>query len=1096
LFGGPGEDDITGGHNVLFGDDGHDTIDGGDAAQDTEGDGADVILGDNGLIVRTVLDPVAWTWLRYPAPFADVIREVERFDDIDLISGNDTIYGDGGQDILLGQRGDDVLEGDGGDDELVGHLGTDTLRGGDGYDFLVGDSGVIHRDFTPSGLPRLNENGSWHRDVVLEELATLAGTLPIDRIPLRTDDPDLAAKLIETDLLVLAGSYNADGSKQTREDTGAWASEVLLVNLVPSYNDTLEGGGDDDVLFGQRGNDVLRGGADDDLIFGDGASNVTAFPCDKPNIFNGIRLIGLEDALAEAFTLPPGGLTIVPHVNLLPEAFDMNTPFLAEQVFGREISSAVHDAMEFSLEDALPRADGTTLRAFVTLVPDVVHHTEVLPGNDTIDGGDGADRIVGDNATIYSPLISGLDALDAADKDARRALTALSHSLARLAIDYDHLQQSGGSVTQPHDVHVGEDRIEGGDGHDLIFGDDLLLIEDFLLGVPVPEIDFAEAALDKLRFLQDLERLATDLEFVAFESHFQVVRELIEASNGHPPLQSDPDHHDLFLGNDTITDSGGNNVILGDQGTLAKATVRGGQFDDVERASPLSVATWETVKASLAAAREQAAEDLAEHRAANRERANRSFSPADLQLILWDCDYELFVGNDSITSGGGNDLVVGDFGVFVIPVVPETPGPDEIDDVDNAVHDLILDIGDFFSRRTQEHEHEHDFDVVREYYDHAFFAHRGGHEQEVPMDAGNDTIDGQGGEDWILGDWMSLFATLSHDEPDTRLVADRPNLTVKGLIRKDFELDQQYSYDEAVSTIGHDTIHGGDGNDALYGQDGDDMMYGDAGDDLVFGGGNNDTVDGGPGRNDVRRIGRTEPRLENLQHVKDMFISAWTAGCDADAVLGTTALPAVAATANNAVSASLNPWQNPLNRWDVNADLLVTPLDALIVINDIDRSGSRSLVREVNTSGRYLDTNGDGFCSSLDVLFVSNYLNSETQAEGEPPDVIVPQLPPQESSAPAAGRIEPWPVFAAATQGTWPRFSPANPPSGEANATLQPMSDYAGLKMPAEDRGGRAVAVPRKASFDDRFREFDESQGFWEVLEINEGLGLEWVRFQ
>ena len=59
LFGDDGEDDITGGHNVLYGADGDDRINGGDQA--------DVIIGDNGLILRTIngLD-----WVRYP-PFAD-----------------------------------------------------------------------------------------------------------------------------------------------------------------------------------------------------------------------------------------------------------------------------------------------------------------------------------------------------------------------------------------------------------------------------------------------------------------------------------------------------------------------------------------------------------------------------------------------------------------------------------------------------------------------------------------------------------------------------------------------------------------------------------------------------------------------------------------------------------------------------------------------------------------------------------------------------------------------------------------------------------------------------------------------------------------
>ncbi len=79
LFGDQGDDDIIGGHNVRFGADGSDFIDGGD--------GADVALGDNGTISRRPVSGQAWVWQRYPAPFADVIRDVVLFDDADGVAG-------------------------------------------------------------------------------------------------------------------------------------------------------------------------------------------------------------------------------------------------------------------------------------------------------------------------------------------------------------------------------------------------------------------------------------------------------------------------------------------------------------------------------------------------------------------------------------------------------------------------------------------------------------------------------------------------------------------------------------------------------------------------------------------------------------------------------------------------------------------------------------------------------------------------------------------------------------------------------------------------------------------------------------------------
>lgn len=59
-----------------------------------------------------------------------------------------------------------------GEDEVYGELDEDTLFGGSGADFMLGDVGVLIREFNPDGTPRLNENGSWHRDVFLEEVGS------------------------------------------------------------------------------------------------------------------------------------------------------------------------------------------------------------------------------------------------------------------------------------------------------------------------------------------------------------------------------------------------------------------------------------------------------------------------------------------------------------------------------------------------------------------------------------------------------------------------------------------------------------------------------------------------------------------------------------------------------------------------------------------------------------------------------------------------------------------------------------------------------------------------------------------------------------
>ena len=87
-----------------------------------------------------------------------------------------------------------------------------------------------------------------------------------------------------------------------------------------------------------------------------------------------------------------------------------------------------------------------------------------------------------------------------------------------------------------------------------------------------------------------------------------------------------------------------------------------------------------------------------------------------------------------------------------------------------------------------------------------------------------------------------------------------------------------------------------------------------------------------------------------------------------------------------------SPWQNPADPLDVNADGTVSPLDALIVINDLNTSGSRPLPAEPvepNVPPPYLDVNGDGFLSPVDALIVINQLNNQAAAPAISSDMVL-----------------------------------------------------------------------------------------------------------
>lgn len=91
-------------------------------------------------------------------------------------------------------------------------------------------------------------------------------------------------------------------------------------------------------------------------------------------------------------------------------------------------------------------------------------------------------------------------------------------------------------------------------------------------------------------------------------------------------------------------------------------------------------------------------------------------------------------------------------------------------------------------------------------------------------------------------------------------------------------------------------------------------------------------------------------------------------------------------------------WQNPTHILDVNDDGSVSPIDALIIINEVNASQFRDLDGRLPSpvpqldARWFFDTNGDGFATPVDVLRVINHLNGDdglVEAEGEAPPYVV-----------------------------------------------------------------------------------------------------------
>jgi len=112
-----------------------------------------IVLGNP---VNAVMDSTGATVIRIldddkPTPNDDRLLLTERGDDIDMLSGNDSVAGQGGNDTITGNDGNDTLDGGEGDDRILGGEGNDALLVSNGNDTLSG--GLGDDRFVISGNP-------------------------------------------------------------------------------------------------------------------------------------------------------------------------------------------------------------------------------------------------------------------------------------------------------------------------------------------------------------------------------------------------------------------------------------------------------------------------------------------------------------------------------------------------------------------------------------------------------------------------------------------------------------------------------------------------------------------------------------------------------------------------------------------------------------------------------------------------------------------------------------------------------------------------------------------------------------------------------
>ncbi|MES2098682.1 MAG: LEPR-XLL domain-containing protein [Pseudomonadota bacterium] len=216
----------------------------------------DIILGDNGEIrfdpteVANRITRINTTYVAGDSGKSDEIRGNAGNDVVfgGLNSSSDIIDGDAGQDVLVGDQGQirfdldgdldtldliesftdgvggvDIVSGNAGDDVIIGGTAGDILKGNDGLDVMLGDNGRI-------------------------ELVGGVGALLV-RIGAMPPNGTAIDLIVTTD---------GDGSSGT-------------LFTYTGGDDTIEGHGGGDILFGGVNDDGIADGDDHDLLFGDQA---------------------------------------------------------------------------------------------------------------------------------------------------------------------------------------------------------------------------------------------------------------------------------------------------------------------------------------------------------------------------------------------------------------------------------------------------------------------------------------------------------------------------------------------------------------------------------------------------------------------------------------------------------------------------------------------------------------------------------------------------------------------------------------------------------------------------------------------------------
>jgi len=252
-----GEDTITGstGFDNLFGYGGDDTI--------TAGAGGDALRGGSG---------------------HDTLNGGADFDFLYGDSGGGTLHGNGGADLLDGGADSDILNGGSGADDLDGGSGFDTLNGGDDGDTLRSSTDADMIDGGAGSdtllLSRLALSTAF--TITASDLMSALGVTLVDGTTVRNIEHFNITLGAGADTLHVTGPLAVTGYGANHFNGGAgfdriyadFSASSLVVGAMLTWANIdelhIQGGSNDDILYGTSGNDELIGNGGSDRLSGEG----------------------------------------------------------------------------------------------------------------------------------------------------------------------------------------------------------------------------------------------------------------------------------------------------------------------------------------------------------------------------------------------------------------------------------------------------------------------------------------------------------------------------------------------------------------------------------------------------------------------------------------------------------------------------------------------------------------------------------------------------------------------------------------------------------------------------------------------------------